>query len=191
MPTPRTNYNGEAADVERIERLAAENERLRAAIKGAQEAIQQHKSTGASMDFDGILAHLRDACGPRDAAPRTTRGSCATQSKKPKGSARRCSWKHVLDECSAFAMQDRTKDRRSYPDRNRDEARQLLKESGEPAPVDLEKFRKRVGEIIARAMQAFRGRDSDLPRKTPSPEDRGLGFSDSSSEPRQKANRGR
>jgi hypothetical protein len=42
--TVRTNYNGEGptAGIERIERLAAENGRLRAAIKEAQEAIEKH-----------------------------------------------------------------------------------------------------------------------------------------------------
>ena len=48
--------------VEQIARLEAENERLRAAIREAQEAIEQHKSKRpGSVDFDGILARLRDA----------------------------------------------------------------------------------------------------------------------------------
>jgi hypothetical protein len=51
------------AGVERIERIKAENERLRAAIKAAEEAIHQHQSTGGSMDFDGVLARLRNALG--------------------------------------------------------------------------------------------------------------------------------
>ena len=55
-------------------------------------------------------------------------------------------------------MQDKTPDRRAGHDRNKDHVRQLLKESGEPAPVDFGGFGKRVGEIIARAMQAFRNR---------------------------------
>jgi hypothetical protein len=52
--------------VEQIKRLSAENERLRAAIKGAQEPIEQHKiKRPGSVDFDGILARLRDALGRR------------------------------------------------------------------------------------------------------------------------------
>ena len=52
--------------VEQIERLEAENARLRAAIEEAQEAIEQHKIKGpGSVDFDGILARLRDALGRR------------------------------------------------------------------------------------------------------------------------------
>jgi hypothetical protein len=52
--------------VEQIERLAAENERLRAVIKEAQEAIEQQQIKGpGSVDFDGILARLRDALGRR------------------------------------------------------------------------------------------------------------------------------
>jgi hypothetical protein len=57
---------------------------------------------------------------------------------------------------SAFAMQDKTQNRRAGHDRNKDRVRQLLRESGEPAPIDFARFGKRVGEIIARAMQAFR-----------------------------------
>ena len=49
-------------DVEQIERLEAENERLRAAIKEAQEAIEKYSASGpGSIDFDGILAGLRAA----------------------------------------------------------------------------------------------------------------------------------
>jgi hypothetical protein len=49
-------------DVERIERLAAENERLRATIKEAQEAIEKYRASGpGSIDFDAILARLRAA----------------------------------------------------------------------------------------------------------------------------------
>jgi uncharacterized membrane protein YccC len=48
-------------DVERIERLEAENERLRAAIDAAQEALRHHKPAGPSIDFDRILARLRNA----------------------------------------------------------------------------------------------------------------------------------
>jgi hypothetical protein len=48
--------------VERIERIEAENERLRAAIKAAEEAIEKHSTSGAgSIDFDAILARLRAA----------------------------------------------------------------------------------------------------------------------------------
>lgn len=51
-------------DVEQIERLVAENKRLRAAIKEAQEAIEQQKTNGpGSIDVDGILARLRNALG--------------------------------------------------------------------------------------------------------------------------------
>ena len=53
-------------DVEQIERLEAESERLRAAIKEAQEAIEKYSASGpGSIDFDGILARLRDALGQR------------------------------------------------------------------------------------------------------------------------------
>jgi hypothetical protein len=53
-------------DVDQIERLAAENARLRAVIKEAQEAIEQHKIKGpGSVDFDGILARLHDALARR------------------------------------------------------------------------------------------------------------------------------
>ena len=45
-----------------IERLEAENERLRAAIKEAQEAIEKYSASGpGSIDFDAILARLRAA----------------------------------------------------------------------------------------------------------------------------------
>ncbi len=51
--------------VEQIERLEAENERLRAAIKEAQEAIETYSASGpGSIDFDAILARLRAALGP-------------------------------------------------------------------------------------------------------------------------------
>jgi hypothetical protein len=55
-------------------------------------------------------------------------------------------------------MRDVKQDSDSPDDRNKDDARQLLESTGEPAPVDLVRFRKRVGEIIAQAMQAFRMR---------------------------------
>jgi hypothetical protein len=56
MTKPQDEYG------ERIERLEAENERLRAAIKDAQEAIEQYGSKGpGSIDFAGILARLRAA----------------------------------------------------------------------------------------------------------------------------------
>ena len=49
-------------DVERIERLETENERLRAAIKEAQEAIETYSASGpGSIDFDAIVARLRAA----------------------------------------------------------------------------------------------------------------------------------
>jgi hypothetical protein len=49
-------------DVEQIERLEAENERLRAATKEAQEAIEKYSASGpGSIDFDAILARLRAA----------------------------------------------------------------------------------------------------------------------------------
>ena len=52
-------------DVERIEGLEAENERLRAAIGDAEEAIEQQKANGhGSIEFDGTLARLRNALGP-------------------------------------------------------------------------------------------------------------------------------
>ena len=45
-----------------IERLEAENERLRAAIKEAQEAIEKYSASGpGSVDLDGILNRLRAA----------------------------------------------------------------------------------------------------------------------------------
>ena len=45
-----------------IERLTAENERLRAVIKEAQEAIEKYSASGpGSIDFDAILARLRAA----------------------------------------------------------------------------------------------------------------------------------
>jgi hypothetical protein len=48
--------------VEQIERFEAENERLRAAIKEAQEAIETYSASGpGSIDFDAILARLRAA----------------------------------------------------------------------------------------------------------------------------------
>ena len=51
-------------DVEQIERLEAESERLRAAIKEAQEAIETYSASGpGSIDFDAILARLRAALG--------------------------------------------------------------------------------------------------------------------------------
>ena len=50
--------------VEQIERLEAENARLRAAIKEAQEAIATYSASGpGSIDFDAILARLRAALG--------------------------------------------------------------------------------------------------------------------------------
>jgi hypothetical protein len=52
-------------------------------------------------------------------------------------------------------MRDQEQDRGRNHEQNQDYMRQLLDRSGEPAPVDLAGFRKRVGEIIARAMQAF------------------------------------
>jgi hypothetical protein len=52
-------------------------------------------------------------------------------------------------------MRDSEQDRGGNHEQNRDSIRQLLDRSGEPAPVDLAGFRKRVGEIIARAMQAL------------------------------------
>ena len=56
MTKPQDEY------FEQIERLEAENERLRAVIKEAQEAIEQHRANGPrSIDFDGILARLRAA----------------------------------------------------------------------------------------------------------------------------------
>jgi hypothetical protein len=56
MTKPQDEYG------ERIERLEAENERLRAVIKDAQEAIEQCGAKGpGSIDFDGILARLRAA----------------------------------------------------------------------------------------------------------------------------------
>jgi hypothetical protein len=52
-------------DVEQIERLVAENRRLRAAIEEAQEAIEQKKANGpGSIDFDGLLARLRTLSKP-------------------------------------------------------------------------------------------------------------------------------
>jgi hypothetical protein len=49
-------------DVEQIGRLEAENERLRAATREAQEAIEKRSTSGPrSIDFDAILARLRDA----------------------------------------------------------------------------------------------------------------------------------
>ena len=56
MTKPQDEY------FEQIERLEAENERLRAVIKEAQEAIEQHRANGPrSIDLDGILARLRAA----------------------------------------------------------------------------------------------------------------------------------
>ena len=82
----------------------------------------------------------------------------APPSKKPKVSARR--WKRgkhcAHDKCPAFSMCDVKQDRSSEHDRHSDRVHQLMAGSGEPAPVDLAKFRKRVGEIIAGAMQALR-----------------------------------
>jgi hypothetical protein len=52
-------------------------------------------------------------------------------------------------------MRDKAQDRGRNHEQNRDYMRQLLDRSGEPAPADLVGFRKRVGEIIARAMQAL------------------------------------
>ena len=47
---------------EQIEGLIAENERLRAAIEEAQEAIEKYSASGpGSIDFDAILARLRAA----------------------------------------------------------------------------------------------------------------------------------
>ena len=62
--------------IEHIVRLGTENERLWAAIKEAQEAIEQHKIKGpGSVDFDGILARLRDALGRRLCVLRDSRAS--------------------------------------------------------------------------------------------------------------------
>jgi sugar phosphate isomerase/epimerase len=56
MTKPQDEYG------ERIERLEAENERLRAVIKDTREAIEQRGAKGpGSIDFDGILARLRAA----------------------------------------------------------------------------------------------------------------------------------
>jgi hypothetical protein len=54
-------------------------------------------------------------------------------------------------------MRDVKQDSDSVEERKREDARQLLESAGEPAAVDLVRFRKRVGELIARAMQAFGG----------------------------------
>ncbi len=54
-------------NVEQIERLGAENDRLRAAIKEAQEAIETYSASGpGSIDFDAILARLRAALSQRN-----------------------------------------------------------------------------------------------------------------------------
>lgn len=56
MTKPQDEY------FEQIERLEAENERLRAAIEEAQEAIKQLRADGPrSIDLGGILARLRAA----------------------------------------------------------------------------------------------------------------------------------
>jgi hypothetical protein len=53
--------------VEQIERLAAENERLRALIKEAQEAVEHYNTNNsASSDLDGIVARLRAALRRHD-----------------------------------------------------------------------------------------------------------------------------
>jgi hypothetical protein len=82
----------------------------------------------------------------------TARLPSARPSKKPKdrrgvasGRARQ-----------AFTMSDVKQDRGSDQDRRRDHIRRLLAGSGEPAPVDLARFRKRVGEIIAGAIRSLR-----------------------------------
>jgi hypothetical protein len=56
MTKPQNEY------VEQIERLGAENERLRALIKEAQEAVEHYNTNDSgSIDLDGIVARLRAA----------------------------------------------------------------------------------------------------------------------------------